>query len=72
MESDVFFDEKKAMVIFEQIQPNEGIQFVIEIDRNTKPRETKGITIKLKTATSEIDMKEAIVSQESFRKLTPY
>jgi len=72
MESDVFFDEKKAMAIFEQIQPNEGIEFVIEIDRNTKPRETKGITIKLKTATSEIDMKEAIVSQESFTKLTPY
>ncbi|WP_428229424.1 DUF2931 family protein [Flavobacterium sp.] len=72
MESDVFFDEKKAMAIFEQIKPNEGIQFSIEIDRNTKPRETKGITIKLKTTTSEIDMKEAIISQESFTKPIPY
>ncbi|WP_428229422.1 DUF2931 family protein [Flavobacterium sp.] len=72
MESDVFFDEKKAMSIFEQIKPNEGIQFIIEIDRNTKPRETKGITIKLKTTTSEIDMKEAIISQESFTKPIPY
>lgn len=72
MESDVFFDEKKAMAIFEKTKPNEGIQFIIEIDRNTKPRETKGITIKLKTATSEIDMKDAIVSQETFTKTLPY
>ena len=72
MESDVFFDEKKAMAIFEKTKPNEGIQLVIEIDRNTKPRETTGIKIKLKTATSEIDMKDAIVSQESFTKSIPY
>ncbi|MDW8850037.1 DUF2931 family protein [Flavobacterium sp. MMLR14_040] len=72
MESDVVFDEKKAMAIFEKTKPNEGIQFIIEIDRNTKPRETTGIKIKLKTATSEIDMKDAIVSQESFTKTFPY
>jgi hypothetical protein len=72
MESDVFFDEKKAMAIFEKTKPNEGIQFIIEIDRNTKPRETTGITIKLKTATSEIDMTDAIVSQETFTKPLPY
>jgi len=72
MESDVFFDEKKAMAIFEKTKPNEDIQFVIEIDRNTKPRETKGISIKLKTASGEIDFKEAIVSQESFTKPIPY
>ncbi|MDW8850036.1 DUF2931 family protein [Flavobacterium sp. MMLR14_040] len=72
MESDVFFDEKKAMAIFEKTKPNEALQFVIEIDRNTKPRETTGIKIKLKTASSEIDMKEAIVSQESFTKSIPY
>ena len=72
MESDVFFDEKKAMAIFGKITPNEAIQFNIEIDRNTKPRETTGIGIKLKTANSEIDMKDAIVSQESFTKLLPY
>jgi hypothetical protein len=72
MESDVFFDEKKAMAIFEKTKPNEGIQFIIEIDRNTKPRETTGITIKLKTATLEIDMRDAIVSQETFTKPLPY
>jgi hypothetical protein len=72
MESDVFFDEKKAMAIFEKTKPNEVIQFIIEIDRNTKPRETKGITIKLKTATVEIDIKDAIVSQETFKKTLPY
>ncbi len=72
MESDVFFDEKKSMALFEQLQPNEGIKFIIEIDRNTKPRETTGISIKLKTATSEIDFKDAIVSQESFTKPLPY
>jgi hypothetical protein len=72
MESDVFFDEKKAMALFEKTKPNEGIQFIIEIDRNTKPRETTGITIKLITATSEIDMKDAIVSQETFTKTLPY
>jgi hypothetical protein len=32
----------------------------------------KGIRIKLKAASSEIDMKEAIVSQESYTKPTPY
>ena len=72
MESDVFFDEKKSMALFEQLQPNEGIKFIIEIDRNTKPRETTGISIKLKIATSEIDFKDAIVSQESFTKPLPY
>jgi len=72
MESDVFFDEKKAMALFEKTKPNGGIQFVIEIDRNTKPRETTGIKIKLKTASLEIDMKEAIVLQESFTKPIPY
>jgi hypothetical protein len=72
MESDVFFDEKKAMAIFEKTKPNEGIQFIIEIDRNTKPREITGITIKLKTATLEIDMTDAIVSQETFTKTLPY
>jgi len=64
--------EKKAMAIFEKTKPNEDIQFIIEIDRNTKSRETTGIKIKLKTATLEIDMKEAIVSQESFTKSIPY
>jgi hypothetical protein len=72
MESDVFFDEKKSKTIFEKLKPNEGIQFIIEIDQNTKPRETKGITIKLKTDTTEVNMKEAIVSQESFTKPLPY
>ena len=72
MESDIFFDEKKSKAIFENLKAGEGIKFVFEIDRNTKPRETKGIAIKLKTASSEIDMKEAIVSQESFTKPTPY
>lgn len=72
MESDIFFDEKKSMTIFEQIKSNQGIQFIIEIDRNTKPRETTGISIKLKTASGEIDFKDAIVSQESFTKPIPY
>ena len=70
MESDIFFDEKKSKAIFENFKAGEKIIFVFEIDRNTKPRETKGIAIKLKTASSEIDMKEAIVSQESFTKPT--
>ncbi|MFC0780986.1 DUF2931 family protein [Flavobacterium sp. HJSW_4] len=72
MESDVFFDEKKSKAIFEKFKTEEAINFVIEIDRNTKPRETKGISIKLKTASGEVDMKEAIVSQESFTKSKPY
>jgi hypothetical protein len=72
METDIFFDEKKSMAIFEKIRAGEGINLVIEIDRNTKARETTGISIKLKTASSEIDMKEAIVSQESFEKPEPY
>ncbi|WP_278008475.1 DUF2931 family protein [Flavobacterium gyeonganense] len=72
MESDIFFDEKKSKAIFETIKTKEKINFIIEIDRNTKPRETKGISIKLKTATAETDMKEAIISQESFTKPTPY
>ncbi|MFB9108997.1 DUF2931 family protein [Flavobacterium gyeonganense] len=72
MESDIFFDEKKSKAIFETIKAEEKINFIIEIDRNTKPRETKGISIKLKTATAETDMKEAIISQESFTKPTPY
>jgi hypothetical protein len=72
MESDVFFDEKKSKAIFEKFKAGEGINFVIEIDRKTKPRETAGISIKLKTASEEIDMKEAILSQESFTKPNPY
>jgi hypothetical protein len=72
MESDVFFDEKKVKALFEQTKPNEPIQFVITIDRNTKPRETKGISIKLKTADKEIDLQEAIVSQETYTKPVPY
>lgn len=72
METDIFFDEKKSMALFEKIKANEGINFIIEIDRNTKPRETKGITIKLKSVSTEIDMQEAIVSQESFTKPNPY
>jgi hypothetical protein len=72
MESDVFFEEKKVKALFEQTKPNEPIQFVITIDRSTKPRETQGITIKLKTADKEIDLKEAIVSQETFTKTVPY
>ncbi|MFC0777119.1 DUF2931 family protein [Flavobacterium sp. HJSW_4] len=72
MESDVFFDEKKSKAIFEKFKIGEAITFVIEIDRNTKPRETKGISIKLKTASDEVDMKEAIVTQESFTKSKPY
>lgn len=72
MESDVFFDEKKSNAIFENLKDGENIKFIIDIDRNTKPRETKGISIKLKTGSAEIDMSEAIVSQESFTKSTPY
>ncbi|WP_229335677.1 DUF2931 family protein [Flavobacterium sp. ALJ2] len=72
MESDVYFDEKKIKALFEQTKPNEPIQFVIEIDRNTKPRETTGILIKLKTNDREIDLHKAIVSQETFTKSIPY
>ncbi|WP_229335668.1 DUF2931 family protein [Flavobacterium sp. ALJ2] len=72
MESDVYFDEKKIKALFEQTKPNEPIQFVIEIDRNTKPRETTGISIKLKTNDREIGLQEAIVSQETFTKSKPY
>jgi hypothetical protein len=72
MESDVFFDEIKVKALFEQTKPNEPIQFLITIDRNTKPRETKGISIKLKTADKEIDLQEAIVSQETYTKSVPY
>jgi hypothetical protein len=72
MESDVFFEEKKVKALFEQTKPNEPIQFVITIDRSTKPRETQGITIKLKTSDKEIDLKEAIISQETFTKTVPY
>ncbi|MCV9928762.1 DUF2931 family protein [Flavobacterium sp. LS1R49] len=72
MESDVYFDEKKIKALFEQTKPNEGIGFVINIDRNTKPRETTGMAIKLKTKDREIDLQEAIVSQETFTKPVPY
>ncbi|WP_427874845.1 DUF2931 family protein [Flavobacterium sp. MMS24-S5] len=72
MESDVYFDEKKSKAIFENLNDGEVITFVIDIDRNTKPRETKGISIKLKTSSREINMQEAIVSQESFTKPNPY
>ncbi len=72
MESDIFFDEKKSKAIFENIKTSESIKFVIDINRNTKPRETKGVSIKLKTASAEIDMIECIVSQESFTKPNPY
>jgi len=72
MESDVYFDEKKSKAIFENLKEGEAITFVIDIDRNTKPRETKGISIKLKTSSREISMQEAIVSQESFTKPNPY
>lgn len=72
MESDVYFDEKKSKAIFESLKDGEAITFVIDIDRNTKPRETKGISIKLKTSSREISMQEAIVSQESFTKSKPY
>ncbi|MCV9926739.1 DUF2931 family protein [Flavobacterium sp. LS1R49] len=72
MESYVYFDEKKIKTLFEQTKPNEGIGFVINIDRNTKPRETTGISIKLKTNDREIDLQEAIVSQETFTKPVPY
>lgn len=72
MESDVFFDEKKSKTIFEGIKGGEAINFTIDIDRNTKPRETKGISIKLKTSSGEVNMDEAIVSQESFIKPNPY
>lgn len=72
MESDIFFDEKKSKAIFENIKIGESIKIIIDIDRNTKPRETKGISIKLKTASAEIDMEETIVSQESFTKPNPY
>lgn len=72
MESDVFFDEKKSKAIFEALKTGEAITFIIDIDRHTKPRETKGISIKLKTASGEVSMQEAIVSQESFTKSNPY
>lgn len=72
MESDIFFDEKKSKAIFENIKIGESIKLIIDVDRNTKPRETKGISIKLKTASAEIDMEEAIISQESFTKSRPY
>ncbi|WP_427874844.1 DUF2931 family protein [Flavobacterium sp. MMS24-S5] len=72
MESDVYFDEKKSKAIFENLKEGEAITFVIDIDRNTKPRETKGVSIKLKTSSREISMQEAIVSQESFTKPNPY
>ena len=72
METDVFFDEKKVRALFAQTKPNEKIQFVFTIDRNTTPRATQGITIKLKTADKEIDLKDAITSQESFVKELPY
>jgi hypothetical protein len=72
MESDVFFEEKKIKALFEKTKPNEPIQFLVTIDRNTKPRETKGISIKLKTADKEIDLQEAIVSQETYTKAVPY
>lgn len=68
----MFFDEKKSKAIFENLKEGEKISFIIEIDRNTKPRDTKGISIKLKSTSSEIDMNEAIVSQESFTKSIPY
>jgi hypothetical protein len=72
MESDIFFDEKKSKTIFEGIKAGETIKFIIDIDRHTKPRETKGISIKLKTSSGEVNMDEAIVSQESFTKPNPY
>ncbi|GAA6769143.1 hypothetical protein AAFH68_51080 [Flavobacterium sp. CGRL1] len=72
MESDIFFDEKKSKTIFEGIKAGEAINFIIDVDRHTKPRETKGISIKLKTSSGEVNMDEAIVSQESFTKPTPY
>jgi len=61
---------KKA--IFERIGTAEPIGFVIDIDRNTKPRETQGLSVKLKISSGVIDMQEAIESQESFTKPNPY
>ncbi|OXA86889.1 DUF2931 family protein [Flavobacterium hercynium] len=72
METDIFFDEKKSKAIFERIGTAEPIGFVIDIDRNTKPRETQGLSIKLKISSGVIDMNEAIESQESFTKPKPY
>ncbi|OXA87290.1 Protein of unknown function [Flavobacterium hercynium] len=72
METDIFFDEKKSKAIFERIGTAEPIGFVIDIDRNTKPRETQGLSVKLKISSGVIDMQEAIESQESFTKPNPY
>ncbi|PAM91557.1 hypothetical protein B4N84_27510 [Flavobacterium sp. IR1] len=72
METDIFFDEKKSKAIFERIGTAEPIGFVIDIDRNTKPRETQGLSVKLKISSGVIDMHEAIESQESFTKPKPY
>jgi Protein of unknown function (DUF2931) len=72
METDIFFDEKKVRALFAQTKPNEKIQFVFTIDRNTSPRATQGINIKLKTVDKEIDLSDAITSQESFTKSDPY
>ena len=72
LETYIFFNEKKSKAIFERIGTAEPIGFVIDIDRNTKPRETKGLSIKLKIKSGEIDMQEAIESQESFTKPKPY
>lgn len=72
METDVFFNEKKVRALFAQTKPNEKIQFVFTIDRTTAPRATEGISIKLKTANKEIDLKDAITSQESYVKKMPF
>lgn len=72
METDIFFDEKKSKAIFERIGTAEPIGFVIDIDRNTKPRETQGLSVKLKISSGVIDIQEAIESQESFTKPNPY
>lgn len=51
----MFFDEKKSKAIFENLKEGEKISFIIGIDRNTKPRETTGMPIKLKTVSGEVD-----------------
>lgn len=53
------------------LKKEKKLSFIIGIDRNTKPRETKGMSIKLKTVSGEVDMKDAIVSQESFAASRP-
>lgn len=64
--------EKKYQIIEFKQQTKQLLKKALYLQIMKIEEKPKGIRIKLKAASSEIDMKEAIVSQESYTKPTPY